>query len=1394
MRQKSAAYRRVIGFILLLCVLFGLMPQTAFAESGERYVKIADEATFDGFADFFGNSVNTENSGKIWTDKSVFADDATLDKNSISLSDSEKDFLVCLSALSANDYVTGYSNIPSDTVLILDVSGSMKDSAYDLAEAANKAMNRLFSVNYQNRIGVVVYSGGTKSGDSAGTDTASVLLPLGRYEADGENFISVSKGGDKENPRVFIEVANGVKDSEGKAVETKKKEVTGATYIQNGLFKALDEFLKVSDTEIKDGIQAGTKRIPITVLMSDGAPTVATSAFADVKASEYGTGSAGNAGMSFLTQLTAAFVKEKTEEKYGRESFFYTLGLGLENDKNAESVLSPSSSSAEIEKLRKKYLSLSANEKMKVSVFDRGGNTVSADIFKHKDELSLDYVDRFFAAEDADDVVKAFEKIIEKIILQSRYYPTLVSSGNYDSDGYITFTDALPDFTEVKDMKGIVSNGVLCTGAESAEKLIFAHDKKSGDGAELFEKLVKAVSVKAGIDEKAAENLIEAAVDDGQFYYSDSENYNNMISWYADKDGKYISFCGNGKNAPENAAFIIRDFEFCKDSKDEEGLINLCVYVREEINSGKTNVVWKIPASKIPVISYHITFENADASASGKVFTEKEDALPIRLVFETGPAENTEDMIIIGKTDGIKKNSDGTFSLYTNAWREKNSENEEISATAEFEPSKENRNYYYTENSAIYKKTDDGFELLKTEPDKNAELYTLKMTVTGESYWGEGKVSVSYEKIQSDLLEKAEAFADGTRYIPKGTPKVLSETETEEKTENKTDTLSFARKSEAGVSSENGIYCALSRLGNNGRLDIASPQGVAVTKTLYEEGDNNSEFSFILTLKNKTDGRLPYLLCEDGKVVSDGFLSVASGKAEFSLKNGQTVYITGLETGTEYVIEEKADPDYRVLSVNGDGNESSFAGTVSDGEIAVAEFVNTLKKYGSLTVKKTVTHSLGDEFFADSEKLFHITAEFSDGNGEPMSFCSFASDKGTFVSDKNGTVTFVLKAGEEITFENIPEDTCFVLSESEIPEGFSLKNLPEQLSGKITADKNEKVILENGYSPLGVSPEISVCGSKTIAGREWLSSDSFTFVLERLNDGEWQKIAEKTVTEENRGFDFSEEIGNEKFSLPGVYSYRIYEKQGSAGGMTYDRTQYEFSFTVTDIDTDGKLEISDISGAEKSGNDSAEIVCVFTNEYEAQSCRVGISGIKTLVGKTLEGGEFTFSLCKTDEDFLKKGETVCSAENNGDGVFSFPQLEFESPGVYRFVIFENTENAEDNVQYDGSEYFVTVRVFDTGEGFLNFETSVEKDGIFVKEIRFKNVYEEKTSPKDDPPPHPDGDTPKPEPSKPEEPVQTSDFTEIIYFAGAVFSAAGAMLAVSARKKVVKPEKKDKGGK
>ena len=94
---------------------------------------VVDPDTTNAWSGIAASSTNTQNIGRIWTDKSVFNDDydftGALNGTSV-VKGTDSDFLVGLSAISSTSNLKSVvtNTTPLDIVLVLDVSGSMDDS------------------------------------------------------------------------------------------------------------------------------------------------------------------------------------------------------------------------------------------------------------------------------------------------------------------------------------------------------------------------------------------------------------------------------------------------------------------------------------------------------------------------------------------------------------------------------------------------------------------------------------------------------------------------------------------------------------------------------------------------------------------------------------------------------------------------------------------------------------------------------------------------------------------------------------------------------------------------------------------------------------------------------------------------------------------------------------------------------------------------------------------------------------------------------------------------------------------------------------------------------------------------------------------------------------------
>lgn len=260
-------------------------------------------------------------------------------------------------------------------------------------------------------------------------------------------------------------------------------------------------------------------------------------------------------------------------------------------------------------------------------------------------------------------------------------------------------------------------------------------------------------------------------------------------------------------------------------------------------------------------------------------------------------------------------------------------------------------------------------------------------------------------------------------------------------------------------------------------------------------------------------------------------------------------------------------------------------------------------------------------------------------------------------------------------------------------------------AGKLTVERqgaaaNPAFSFANTYTvePANSSVTDQVTVTKTLTGRD-MAAGEFAFELLERGDvvATGVNAADGTVT-----------LSAVKYTYPGTHRYTLHEVGGGtvANGVTYDGATYTVVTTVKD-NGDGTLSVTHaLEGAREA---------TFANAYQATSTTVTIGASKTLVGKNLEDGQFTFVLTGADGTELK-------AKNAADGKIAFPALTFDKPGTYEFALTE-LDDAQANVTYDKHAYKVTVTVVDDGLGHLNATVAGDADVL-----AFTNTYAEPPTP------------------------------------------------------------------
>jgi len=324
MQRKHLGKKAIRTFICLIFAAALLFPANvplymSYAESPSFIIdyesRVADPDTSSPSNMGFLN-IPRLHDGRVWTDKSV----------QVNPDPGADDFIVTLSALSQSFSLSENYVVPTDTVFIIDVSGSMYMESIGgrpriavLVDALNEAVQILLDANPQNRIAVVAYGG-----RSGGFSRAENVISLGRPELmpGSTAFFAYRQVGTLH----YLDVNTTNKAASSVLVQ-------GSTPTQRGILigsrilEAADSLTIPALDPLGNPVTDGSgnpefvTRKPNFILMTDGEPTMAWSDYLFITEPNdtnqtHGDGSNGETGVSLLTILTAAHRKRLVHEHY----------------------------------------------------------------------------------------------------------------------------------------------------------------------------------------------------------------------------------------------------------------------------------------------------------------------------------------------------------------------------------------------------------------------------------------------------------------------------------------------------------------------------------------------------------------------------------------------------------------------------------------------------------------------------------------------------------------------------------------------------------------------------------------------------------------------------------------------------------------------------------------------------------------------------------------------------------------------------------------------------------------------------------------------------------------------------------------------------------------------
>lgn len=431
-----------------------------------------------------------------------------------------------------------------------------------------------------------------------------------------------------------------------------------------------------------------------------------------------------------------------------------------------------------------------------------------------------------------------------------------------------------------------------------------------------------------------------------------------------------------------------------------------------------------------------------------------------------------------------------------------------------------------------------------------------------------------------------------------------------------------------------------------------------------------------------------------------------------------------------------------------------------------------------ITVQKSVT---GDNTAADAEFNFQLEPVVDDTNTEDVWRANVEPAEAGFEPKTTITGGVTTDASKTATFGGIrfraTGDYTFKVTEVEGTDGqadpsgwtydgheaFVTVHVTDDGEGKLeatvsynndgaTTDADKAVdnaaAFTNAYSASSTDADTGSAEAKltkVLEGKAW-DGDSFTFEIkpesntagiETANmpmpnadadgDGSNNTVTLNAPTEaDDKTAIFS--FGKITFDTPGTYVYKVTEVEGDNAGITYSKNVATITIAVTD-NHQGAL-VATVSIANN----------VFTNTYASElnyAAGGGLEIVKTFENATMR--EFSFTVTPKNQpsaeklgiDMAGKTFTTKPGETVGDDNASHAEVavldaaaeaKFTQDDVddtYTYTVKE-TAGSDKGVTYDDTEYTVTIKTADDGQGGIKVTTTVTDGANYNESYVYDN--------------------------------------------------------------------------
>lgn len=615
---------------------------------------------------------------------------------------------------------------------------------------------------------------------------------------------------------------------------------------------------------------------------------------------------------------------------------------------------------------------------------------------------------------------------------------------------------------------------------------------------------------------------------------------------------------------------------------------------------------------------------------------------------------------------------------------------------------------------------------------------TVAKSLTGRDLT-EGEFSFELREVKgedSELIETVANAADG-----KVTFSTIKYTEIGQHTY----MLREVKGDAGGITYDDTIHTVVTTIADNGKGQLAAThelKGAKDVKSIEFKNayTTNATEASLVGIKNLqvADGLIPVdingkftftVTGEEGapmpanaSVTNDAKGKVDFGKITFTLddlnkalgekpeKREHTFTYTVTESGEVAGVTNDARPSRTVsFTVTDDGKGNLIVSRKPDGDVAFT-FTNTYNVTPvetSVTDQITATKVLTGRDLKEGEFSFELVE-----GDEVVATGTNAADGMITMSkvayDKPGKHTYTLRevkggtTSKGITYS----DAKYTIETTITDNGDGTLKAEHVLKDAKTAT------FKNSYSVTPLDAELDFDLSKVISGRDWTDGDEFSFTITApegapLPDPATVAVSKKDAKDGVAAIKF----GKIHYAAAGTYKYEIRENAGSTVGMTYDAHVATAEVTVTE-DSEGNLT----ANVTKKENGRFTNTCRTELDYAAAG---GLKLSKTLYGRPMTEGQFTFTVTPADDDSASALGLLPGANNFESpatiegtvgliDILAGHEVKFtqaDAGKTFKYTVAEKNDG-QPGYTYDDAVRTVTIAIADDTAGTLTATTTV----------------------------------------------------------------------------------------